>query len=243
MHTICTRLAGSSRRAWESRRPWHVRALPWQSCDLIEITAPNGFRLQLGCSRCSGCILHACRPEGAGTSVGDRGSTVESHVARLFKFVPPMCSVRSRLGNGHALRLVRLAARQLTAVSTTGPGCIGSIMRAPSHAIDHHRNRPLEPNPSSGPRAPMLLRDAGGCDDGSALRCTCSHDLTGRFRSKGQKCPAHPKRGQIDRAHHALPESATLRSLSERLTLITAVTSILLRHGRLRRERDEPLVL
>jgi hypothetical protein len=50
------------------------------------------------CSRCSGCILHLCRPEGAGTSVGDRGSTVESHVARLFKFVPPMCSVRSRTG-------------------------------------------------------------------------------------------------------------------------------------------------
>jgi hypothetical protein len=50
------------------------------------------------------------------------------------------------LGDGHALRLVRLAARQLTAVSTTGSGCIGSIMRAPSHAIDHHRNRPaLEP--------------------------------------------------------------------------------------------------
>ena len=145
------------------------------------------------------------------------------------------------LGDGHALRLVRLAARQLTAVSTTGSGCIGSIMRAPSHAIDHHRNRPaLEPNPSSGPRAPMLLRDAGGCDDGSALRCTCSHDLTGRLRSKGQKCPAHPKRGQIDRAHQASPESATLRSLSERLTLVTAVTSTLLRHGRLRAERNEP---
>ena len=39
------------------------------------------------------------------------------------------------------------------------------------------------------------------------------------------------KRGQIDRAHQASPESATLRSLSERLTLVTAVTGILLRHG------------
>ncbi len=37
--------------------------------------------------------------------------------------------------------------------------------------------------------------------------------------------------GQIDGAHHASPESATLRSLSERLTLVTAVTGILLRHG------------
>ena len=42
--------------------------------------------------------------------MGDRGSTAESHVARLFKFEPPMGSVRSRTGRGHALRLVRLAA-------------------------------------------------------------------------------------------------------------------------------------
>jgi hypothetical protein len=39
------------------------------------------------------------------------------------------------------------------------------------------------------------------------------------------------KGGQIDRAHQASLESATLRSLSERLTLVTAVTGILLRHG------------
>ena len=39
------------------------------------------------------------------------------------------------------------------------------------------------------------------------------------------------KTGQIDRAQQASPESATLRSLSERLTLVTAVTGILLRHG------------
>ena len=36
-------------------------------------------------------------------SVGDRGSKVESHVVRLFKFEPPMCSVHhSRLGEGMA---------------------------------------------------------------------------------------------------------------------------------------------
>jgi hypothetical protein len=33
-------------------------------------------------------------------SVGGRGSKVESHVARLFKLEPPMCSVHSRLGEG-----------------------------------------------------------------------------------------------------------------------------------------------
>ena len=145
-------------------------------------------------------------------------------------------------GRGHALRLVQLAARQLTAVSTTGSGCIGSIMRAPSHAIDHHRNRPaLEPNPSSGPRAPMLLRDAGGCDDGSATRCACSHDLAVADSDPKARSALHIRKGgQIDRAHHASPESATLRSLSERLTRVTAATSTLLRHGRLRAERNEP---
>ena len=76
--------------------------------------------------------------------MGDRGSTAESQVARLFKFAPPMCSVRSRTGRGHALRLVRLAARQLTAVAQPlqGPVSIGSIMRAPSYAIDYHRSKP-----------------------------------------------------------------------------------------------------
>jgi hypothetical protein len=52
---------------------------------------------------------------------------------------------------------------------------IGSIMPAPSYAIDHHRSKPSPgADLSSGHQAPMLLRDAGGCDDGSAARCTCS---------------------------------------------------------------------
>jgi hypothetical protein len=84
-----------------------------------------------------------------------------------------------------------------------------------------------------GPRVHLILRDACGCDDGSAMPRTCSHDLAGRLRSEseGKKCPAHPRSGQIDRAQQATPESATLRSLSEHLTLVTAITSSLLRHG------------
>ncbi len=38
--------------------------------------------------------------EGAGTSVCHRGSIGESHIARLFKFAAPMCSVCSRVGMG-----------------------------------------------------------------------------------------------------------------------------------------------
>jgi hypothetical protein len=91
-------------------------------CDLSEVAAPNGVRLQ---------------PVGDGTSVGGRGSTGESHVARVFKFAPPMCSVRSRTGHGHALRLVRLAR-----TASARFGYVGSIMGAPSCAIDHHRTKP-----------------------------------------------------------------------------------------------------
>jgi hypothetical protein len=57
-----------------------------------------------------------------------------------------------------------------------------------------------------------ILRGACGCDDGSTPRRTWSHDLAGRLRSEGKKCPAHPRSGQIDRAQQATPESATLRS-------------------------------
>ena len=88
-------------------------------------------------------------------------------------------------------------------------------------------------DPSSGRRVRRILRGACGCDDGSEERRTCSHDLAGRLRSEGKKCPAHPRSGQIDRAQQATPESAKLRSLSlsEHLTLVTAATSSLLRHG------------
>ena len=109
--------------------------------------------------------------------MGDRGGTGESHVARLFKLAPPMCSVHSRTGHGHALRLVRLAARQLTAVAQPlqGPlasarSCVPLRMRSITTGVSHL----YRADPSSGYQALMLLRDACGCHDGSATRCTCS---------------------------------------------------------------------
>ena len=64
-------------------------------CDLNEVTAPNGFRVQLVAM----LRMHPACPLTRGRR-DVRVSTVESHVARLFKFEPPMCSVRSRLGMG-----------------------------------------------------------------------------------------------------------------------------------------------
>ena len=73
----------------------HLRASPSQSRDLIEVTAPNAFRLQ------SVAMLRTHRTCPLTRGRRDvRGSTAESHVARLFKFEPPMCSVHSRLGEG-----------------------------------------------------------------------------------------------------------------------------------------------
>ena len=113
--------------------------------------------------------------------MGDRGSTGESHVARLFQFPPPMCSVHGRTGHGHALRLVRLAARQLTAVAQPlqGPlasarSCVPLRVRSITTGVSHL----YRADPSSGHQAPILPRDAGGCDDGSATRCTCSRALS-----------------------------------------------------------------
>ena len=113
--------------------------------------------------------------------MGDRGSTGESHVARLLKFAPPMCSVHSRTGHGHALRLVRLAARQLTAVAQPLQGPVKSArscMPLRMRSITTEVSRLYRADPSSGHQAPMLLRDAGGCDDGSAARRTCSRALS-----------------------------------------------------------------
>jgi hypothetical protein len=147
-------------------------------------------------------------------------------------------------GRGNALRLVRPAARQLTAVAQPlqGPvasarSCVPLRMRAITTGISQLDSRSLLRPPSADASVgcwPLRRRIR-------SARCTCSLALAGQLCSEGQECPVHPNLkagGQIDRAHHASPESATLRSLSERVTLVTAVTSILLRHGRLRRERN-----
>ncbi len=82
---------------------------------------------------------------------------------------------------GLNLRLVRPAARQLTAVARPlqGPvssarSCVPLRMRSITTGVSHL----YRADPSSGHQAPMLVRDAGGCDDGSAARCTCSRALS-----------------------------------------------------------------
>ena len=131
--------------------------------------------------------------------MGDRGSTRESHVARLFKFAPPMCSVHGRTGHRHAVRLVRLAARQLTAVAqplqdllASARSCVPLRMRSITTGVSHL----YRADPSSCYQALMLLRDACGCHDGSATRCTCSVVLSSLADSDPKATSAlHTRKG------------------------------------------------
>ena len=83
-------------------------------------------------------------------------------------------------------------------------------------------------DPSSGHQAPMLLRDDGGCDDGSAARRTCPRALSSLADSdpKARSALRIRKEGKSIACRHgqAWPESANLCILSERLTLVTATS-------------------
>jgi hypothetical protein len=132
MHMGCAPPAGSSRLAsqWNAASGGTCVRHHGNRCDLIEVAAPGRLPLA-ACSNAPGVSCTSADPRATGRGpVGDHGSTVESHVARLFKFAPPMCNVCSRTEHGHALRLVQLAARQLTAVAQPLSTRFGYIARS-----------------------------------------------------------------------------------------------------------------
>ena len=143
-------------------------------------------------------------------------------------------AIRSRLQPTQMLQaaMVRptMAARQLTAVARPLQGPLASARSCAPHrmrSITTGVSHLYRADPSLGHRAPVLLRDAGGCDDGSATRCTCSRALSSladsdptdrsalRIRKEGKSIASN---GQ------AWSESAKLCILSERLTLVTATS-------------------
>ena len=128
----------------ERRRRWHVRAHHRSRGDLIEVAAPEWLPLA-ACSNAPDISCICADPRAStGTSVSDRGSTGESLVARLLKFAPPMCSVHSRTGQWAcpATHAASCSAADGRRSASARSASIGSIMRAPSHAIDHHRGKP-----------------------------------------------------------------------------------------------------
>ncbi len=177
--------------------------------------------------------------------MGDRGSTVEArpHSAAL-QGEPPMC----RRGMGRPATRAASCFEADSGRTASGRVRLASArscapLRMRSITIGVSQLRSLTPEP--------ILHRA------TERRCFCGMLVaatTDPRRAALARVPwlavsdpkarsALHKKGQIDRAHQASPESAPLRSLSERLTLVAAVTSTLLRHGRLRAERNEPLVL
>jgi hypothetical protein len=80
-------------------------------------------------------------------SVGDRGSKVESHVARAsLSHRCAVCTTADWARACPATRAASCSAAGCGRKASTGSGCIGSITRAPSNASYHHRNQPaLQP--------------------------------------------------------------------------------------------------
>jgi hypothetical protein len=197
-------------------------------CDLSEVAAPNGVRLQP-----VGIIwVYPASPLTTGRRDVRGRPRYHCRVRRGSSSLRHRCAVcTAGLGNGQTLRLVQLAAREITAFAqplqdpfASARSCVplrvGSITTGVSHL---HRA-----DPSSGHQAPMLLRDAGGCDDGSATRCACSRAMYSladsdpkarsalRIRKEGKSIASTGKRGW--------PKSANLCILSERLTLVAATS-------------------
>ena len=73
---------------------------------LVIVRSDRGHRPErlplAACSRYLGISCMSADPRAPGRPWATAGATVESHVARLGKFAPPMCSVHSRLGEGMA---------------------------------------------------------------------------------------------------------------------------------------------
>ena len=101
MHTGCARPAGSSRLA--SGTPPPVACACVAS---VIVRSDRGHRPErpplAARSRYPGISCMSADPRAPGRPWATAGATVESHVARLGKFAPPMCSVHSRLGEGMA---------------------------------------------------------------------------------------------------------------------------------------------
>ena len=115
-------------------------ALPWYSLRSERGCSPGWLPLA-ACSNAPdiSCICADLRASGRPWATA--GATVESHVARLCKF-DVQCAQQDWAWACPATRAASFSAADSGRTACAGSGCIGSIMRAPSHAIDHHRSKP-----------------------------------------------------------------------------------------------------
>ena len=138
MHTGCARPAGSSRLASGKPPPMaRARALPSQSCDLIEVAAPKGFRLPLvSDAPGASCISADPRAPGRPWATAVALSSHTSPGSASLRHRCAVCTVADWARAWPATHAASCSAADSRRTASAGSGCIGSIMRAPSHAID-----------------------------------------------------------------------------------------------------------
>ncbi len=167
-HTGCTRPAGSDRLASGTPPPL-ARACVTMVIAAIRSRFSSSERLPLAaCNNAPDVSCISADPRARGRPWAT-AVALASHMSRGSSSLRHRCAVYTAgLGNLHALRLVRLAARQLTAVAQPlqGPvssarSCVPLRMRSITTGVSHL----YRADPSSGHQAPILVRDAGGCDD------------------------------------------------------------------------------
>ena len=133
----------------ERRRRWHVRASPSQSLRSDRGHRPERLPLA-ACSSYLGMSCVSADQRAPGCPWATAGATVEAHVARLCKF-DVRCAQQDWAWACPATRAASCSAADSGRTASAGSGCIGSIMSAPSHAIDKHRSKPSPDRSFLGP--------------------------------------------------------------------------------------------
>ena len=111
-------------------------------CDLNEAAAPDGFRLQLAAM----LRMYPASPLTRGrrdVRVRPRWHCrVTCRAARHVCGTDVQCAQQDWAWTCPATRAASCSAADSGHTASARSGSIGSIMRAPSHAIDHHRGKP-----------------------------------------------------------------------------------------------------
>ncbi len=124
----------------ERRRRWHVRASPSQSLRSDRGHRPERLPLA-ACSSYLGMSCVSADHRAPGCPWATAGATVEAHVARLCKF-DVRCAQQDSAWACPATRAASCSAAEGRRAASARSVSIGSIMGAPSCAIDHHRSKP-----------------------------------------------------------------------------------------------------
>ena len=181
-------------------------------CELIEINSPGWLPLA-ACSNAPDVSCICADPRAPGRPWAT-AVALASHTSRGSSSLRHRCAVcAAGLGNGPALRLVRLAARQLTAVAQPRQGplasdrsCVPLRMRSITTGISHLRSRSFLAPPSAYDSARCMRLRRRIRDAPHLFVCLCSlvdSDPTARsalrIRKEGKSITSTGKPGPNQR--------------------------------------------